>query len=70
MSVRDPIASIVGDIPHRMALAGGTRKVALGLWGGEVPDRPPAELVRELYQAENKEKVEPCTRGAEADTPL
>ena len=37
LSVRDPIASIVGGIPHRMALAGGTRKVALGLWGGEVP---------------------------------
>jgi hypothetical protein len=97
LSVRDPIASIIGNIPHRMALAGGwsdqpfvsrhnpsppgsmvvvslepnlwfmdrcgmaggTRKVALGLWGGEVPDRPPAELVRELYQAENQDKAEP-----------
>jgi hypothetical protein len=91
------IASVIGNIPHRMALAGGwidqpfisrhnpsppgsmvvvalepnlwfmdrcgmasgTRKVALKLWGGIVPDRSPAELVRELYQAENQDKVEP-----------
>ena len=91
------IASIVGVIPHRMALAGGwidqpfvsrhnpsppgsmvvvslqpnlrfmdrcgmasgTRKVALELWDGHVPNRTPAELVRELYQAENKDKAEP-----------
>jgi len=97
LSVRNLIASIVGNIPHRMALAGGwidqpfvsrhnpsppgsmvvvslepnlwfmdrcgmasgTRKVALKLWGGGVPGRSPAELVRELYQAENRNKAEP-----------
>ena len=95
--MRDPIAAIVGNIPHRMALAGGwidqpfvsrhnpsppgsmvvvslqpnvwfmdrcgmaggTRKVALKLWGGGVPDKSPAELVRELYRVENKDKAEP-----------
>jgi hypothetical protein len=97
LSVRDSIASIIGNVPHRMALAGGwidqpfvsrhnpsppgsmvvvslepnlwfmdrcgmasgTRKVALELWGGTVPDRAPADLVRELYRAENKDKAEP-----------
>ncbi len=91
------LTSVIGKIPHRVALAGGwidqpfvsevnpsppgsmvvvglepvlwlmdrcgmasgTRKVALELWGGVLPDRPPAELVRELYQAENKNKAEP-----------
>ena len=36
-----------------------TRKVALKLWGGGLPDRNPAELVRELYEEENKGKTEP-----------
>ena len=36
-----------------------TRKVALNLWGGGLPERDPAELVRELYAAENKGKQEP-----------
>jgi hypothetical protein len=40
-------------------MAGGTRKVALKLWGGGVPDKSPAELVRELYRVENKDKAEP-----------
>jgi hypothetical protein len=91
------IASVIGKIPHRMALAGGwidqpflssrnpnpcgsmvvvslepnlwfmdrcgmasgTRKVALKLWGGELPDRDPAALVKELYQVENEGKPEP-----------
>jgi len=91
------IASVIGAIPHRMALAGGwidqpfvsccnpsprgsmvvvslqpdlwfmdrsgmasgTRKVALKLWNGVLPDRDPADLVRELYQAENRDKPEP-----------
>ncbi len=35
------------------------RKVAVGLWGGQLPQRGPAELVRELYQAENEGKAEP-----------
>lgn len=36
-----------------------TRKVALKLWGGILPDQEPAELVRELYTAENAGKSEP-----------
>jgi hypothetical protein len=36
-----------------------TRKVALKLWGAGLPERDPAELVRELYEAENKGKSEP-----------
>jgi hypothetical protein len=43
----------------RCGLAGGTRKIALELWGGTVPDRPRAELVRELYWAENQHHVDP-----------
>jgi hypothetical protein len=91
------ISSIVGRIPHRVALAGGwidqpfvskfnpappgsmvvvslepntwlmeragmaigTRRVALQLWGSGLPDRPHAELVRELYRAENDGKADP-----------
>ena len=36
-----------------------TRKVALELWGGGLPERDPAQLVRELYVAENAGKPEP-----------
>jgi hypothetical protein len=36
-----------------------TRKVALNLWGGSLPDREPANLVRALYAAENEGKTEP-----------
>jgi hypothetical protein len=93
LEITDPI----GQIPYRMAFAGGwidqpflsrlnpnppgsmvvvslqptvrfmefsgmgtsTRKVAMNLWGGGLPDRKPAELVRELYEAENIGKPEP-----------
>ncbi len=44
---------------ERAGMASGTRKVALELWGGVLPDRPPEELVRELYREENKDKAEP-----------
>jgi hypothetical protein len=40
-------------------LATSTRKVAARLWGGRLPDRPPAELVRELYAEENRGKADP-----------
>lgn len=95
--VKFPLASVVGNFPNRLALAGGwidqpfvsrhnrkppgsmvvvslqptfrpmdragiasgTRAVAMKLWKGKLPKRPLAELVRELYAAENKGKAEP-----------
>ena len=91
------IAPVVGDIPYRMAFAGGwidqpfisqhnpdppgsmvvvaieptipflercgmgtsTRNVAMKLWGNHVPERDPADLVRELYAAENEGRPDP-----------
>ncbi len=43
----------------RSGIASGTRAIAAKLWRGRLPKRPPAELVRELYQAENKGKADP-----------
>jgi hypothetical protein len=43
----------------RAGMATGTRKVALALWNGDLPDRDPAQLVRELYAEENKDKADP-----------
>jgi hypothetical protein len=43
----------------RSGLATGTRHVAAKLWKGALPARPPADLVRELYAAENQDKREP-----------
>ena len=43
----------------RSGIASGTRTVAMNLWKGRLPDRPLDELVRELYEAENKAKAEP-----------
>jgi hypothetical protein len=43
----------------RAGMATGTRYVALKLWNGRLPDRAPAELVRELYAEENRGKPEP-----------
>jgi hypothetical protein len=91
------ITDVIGEIPYRMAFAGGwidqpfvsqhnptppgsmvvvgleptfwymeragmstgTRKVALKLWDGRLPDRDPKELVKELYEEENRGKPEP-----------
>jgi hypothetical protein len=91
------LRSLIGSIPHRMALAGGwidqpfvsqlnpeppgsmvvvslepaqwfmdrcgmasgTRKVAVELWNGRLPDRDPSELTHELYHAENSGRDEP-----------
>jgi hypothetical protein len=36
-----------------------TRKIAQRLWGSSIPERAPAELVRELYIEENRGKAEP-----------
>ncbi len=43
----------------RSGIASGTRRVALELWNGRLPRRDPAELVHELYQAENSSKEHP-----------
>ena len=45
---------------ERSGMATGTRIVAQRLWGDELPtDRPPEELVRELYAAENDGLADP-----------
>jgi hypothetical protein len=43
----------------RAGIASGTRAVAMKLWKGRIPSRPPEALVRELYDAENKGRTEP-----------
>jgi len=43
----------------RCGMAGSTRRIATRIWNGALPNRPPAELVRELYAAENANKAEP-----------
>lgn len=43
----------------RSGIASGTRAIAAKLWRGRLPRRPPDELVRELYAAENRGKAEP-----------
>ena len=44
----------------RCGMATGTRVAAKALWGDALPlDRPPADLVRELYAAENAGRAEP-----------
>jgi hypothetical protein len=40
-------------------MATSTRKVAARLWGARLPDRPPAQLVRELYEEENRGRADP-----------
>jgi len=43
----------------RSGIASGTRAIAMKLWKGKLPQRAPEELVRELYDAENKGKADP-----------
>ena len=43
----------------RSGFASGTRAVAMKLWKGKLPRRPLGELVRELYEAENRSKAKP-----------
>jgi hypothetical protein len=43
----------------RCGMGTSTRNVAMRLWDSELPERDPAQLVRELYAAENKDKLEP-----------
>ena len=45
---------------ERSGMATGTRRVAQRLWGDKLPaGRPPDELVRELYRAENEGLADP-----------
>jgi len=46
-------------VMDRSGCASGTRAVAMKLWNGRLPNRPPEQLVRELYAAENQGKAEP-----------
>jgi hypothetical protein len=43
----------------RSGIASGTRAVAVKLWKGKLPNRPPEDLARELYDVENRGKTEP-----------
>lgn len=44
---------------ERSGMATGTRKVIRSLWGDTLPARPPEQLVRELYAAENDGRADP-----------
>jgi hypothetical protein len=44
---------------QRSGVATGTRECAIKLWNGVLPSRPPAQLVRELYAAENAGQPHP-----------
>jgi hypothetical protein len=43
----------------RCGMGTSTRKVAMRLWNGELPQGDPMQLVRELYAEENKGALEP-----------
>jgi hypothetical protein len=43
----------------RSGIASGTRAIAMRIWKGRLPSRPPEALARELYEAENRGKAEP-----------
>ena len=43
----------------RCGMATSTRKVIANLWGSTLPDRDPVELVREVYEEENRGRSEP-----------
>lgn len=43
----------------RCGMGTSTRVVAERMWGQRLPGRPPADLVRELYRAENEGRAEP-----------
>ena len=43
----------------RCGMGTSTRRIAAKLWGDALPARDPADLVRELYQAENEGQAEP-----------
>jgi len=43
----------------RSGIASGTRAIAMKIWKGKLPNRPPADLARELYEVENRGNAEP-----------
>lgn len=44
---------------ERSGFATGTRQIAMQIWNRRLPRRDPERLVRQLYQAENKDKKDP-----------
>ena len=44
---------------ERAGMATGTRNAAMKLWDGRLPDGDVAQLVRQLYAEENRDKAEP-----------
>jgi hypothetical protein len=44
---------------NRAGMATGTRETAHALWGDSLPERDALDLVRELYEAENRGRAEP-----------
>jgi len=44
---------------ERAGIATGTRKIANRVWKGKLPRGNPADLVKELYEIENKGKADP-----------
>ncbi len=68
VSERDPeppgsmvVVSLLPTVRYmdRSGMATGTRAVARALWGDKLPDGQPADLVRELYRAENEGREDP-----------
>ncbi|MCS7033224.1 MAG: hypothetical protein NZ561_04410 [Phycisphaerae bacterium] len=55
------VVSLEPNMPfmERAGMATGTRKVATRIWNGRLPRRDPADLVRELYTAENAGRQDP-----------
>ena len=49
----------VCHLMDRAGMATGSRRIALRLWHGRLPDGDPARLVEELYTEENRGKAEP-----------
>ncbi len=55
------VVSLVPEFRYmdRCGMAISTRNVAMRIWSGRLPDGDPTQLVRELYTAENKGKLDP-----------
>ncbi|MCK4999135.1 MAG: hypothetical protein KAS23_06360 [Anaerohalosphaera sp.] len=43
----------------RAGICGSTRSIALDIWDGDLPDGDPMQLVRDLYEVENRDKPDP-----------